>query len=59
MEGCEDASTCHFPGSILYSVYLECCVKLPEVMVLPVLCPSHMGHLGSANAAHLHLDKDW
>ena len=43
---------------ILYSVYLECCVKLPGVMVLPVLCHSHMGHLGFANIAHLHLGKD-
>ena len=45
MEGCEDVCTCDFPGSILYSVYLERCVKLPGVMVLPVSCRSHMALL--------------
>lgn len=57
MEGCEDACTCDFPGSILYSVYLVCCVKLPGVTILPALCRSHMGVLASP-LAYLQLGKD-
>lgn len=58
MGSCDNASTCHFPGSILYSVHLECCVKWPEVMVVSLLCHGHMGHLGFTSIAQHHLDKD-
>lgn len=57
MEGCEHASTCRFPGCMLHSVYLEWCLKLPGVRMLPVWFHSHMGHRGSANIAHLYLGQ--